>query len=115
LITDASASFGAMLQNGRVAGILQGAGGGRCVLRFLPSGAVFKKGDLVVTSGQDKIFPEGLNIGRVAQSLHESEFYKSAEVAPFQNFSALDEVVFLLQPDGSAPADAVAPPRQAPR
>ena len=115
LITDASASFGAMLQNGRIAGILQGAGGGRCVLRFLPSGAVFKKGDLVVTSGQDKIFPEGLMVGRVAQSLHESEFYKSAEIAPFQNFSALDEVVFLLQTAGQAPADAVTTPQQAPR
>jgi len=105
LITDASASIGAMLGSNRVAGILSGKGSGRCTLRFLPLDTSFKKGDLVVTSGQDGIFPEGLPVGRVAAQDRESEFYKSADVTPFQNFSAMDEVVFLTQ-TGSAPAES---------
>ncbi len=95
LITDASASVGAMLASSRVAGILSGLGGGRCVLHYLPLNAIFKKGDLVNTSGQDGIFPIGLPIGRVTTQINESSLYKSVEIAPFPNFSSLEEVVFL--------------------
>jgi rod shape-determining protein MreC len=97
LITDSSASIGAMLQKSRVAGILSGLGGGRCVLRFLPMNANLSRGDLVITSGQDGIFPEGMPVGRITGQIYESSIYRSAEVAPFQIFSSLDEVIFLVQ------------------
>jgi rod shape-determining protein MreC len=98
LITDPSSSIGAMLERGRVSGILAGAGGGLCILRFLPLTAEWKKDDGVITSGQDGIFPEGLPVGRVSRELHESEFYKSIEVIPYKTHSSLSEVVLLTQP-----------------
>jgi len=95
LITDADASVGAMLQKDRTAGILAGAGNGRCILRYLPLNLNAKAGDLIVTSGQDGIFPEGLPIGRVGKQIKESVLYISLEILPFQNVSSLAEVVFL--------------------
>lgn len=101
LITDPSSSIGAMLEPGRVSGILAGAGGGLCILRFLPLTTEWKKDDAVITSGQDGIFPEGLPVGRVSRELRESEFYKSVEVIPYKTHSSLSEVVLLIQPVAS--------------
>jgi rod shape-determining protein MreC len=97
LISDTSSSIGAMLKGTQAAGILAGTGEGFCVLRFLPLVAQVKPGDVVVTSGQDGVFPEGLPVGRVTRVLKESDLYISAEVAAFQNQSMLREVVFLLK------------------
>jgi rod shape-determining protein MreC len=101
MITDVSANIGAMLNRGRVAGILNGEGRNSCILRFLPNNVDVKKGDLVVTSGQEGIFPEGLPIGRVLQQVNESTLYRSVEVVPFPNFTSVNEVLFLNQ-EGTA-------------
>lgn len=104
LITDPSSSVGAMLAKNRVAGILAGQGNGICRLRFLPLTVVLNQGDVVVTSGQDSIFPVGLPVGRVVGQVQESQYYKSAEVQPFQNYTSIREVIFLLpSPDQAAP------------
>jgi rod shape-determining protein MreC len=103
LITDPSSSVGAMLRQERVSGILSGLGGEVCVLKFLPIRTNVKKDDVVVTSGQDGIFPEGLAIGKVTRILKESQYYRSAEVVPLQNFSSLKEIVFLLHPVEKSP------------
>jgi rod shape-determining protein MreC len=100
MITDASASIGAMLEQGRIAGILAGDGANSCILKFLPINVQVKKGDLVVTSGQEGIFPEGLAVGRVLQEVNESTLYRSVKVIPFPNFTSLNEVLFLKQSSG---------------
>lgn len=97
MITDASASIGAMLERGRVAGILNGDGLNSCVLKFLPLNTDIKKGDLVITSGQEGIFPEGLPVGRVLKEIKESTLYRTVEVIPFPNFTSVNEVLFLKQ------------------
>lgn len=97
MITDTSASIGAMLEKGRVAGILSGDGQNSCILKFLPINVQVKKGDLVVTSGQEGIFPEGLAVGRVFQEVKESTLYRSFEVVPFPNFTSVNEVLFMKQ------------------
>ena len=97
LITDPSASIGAMLQKNNVAGILSGLGNGRCILRFLPMTLTVAPGDIVVSSGQDALFPVGLSVGRVVRAVEESQYYHSAEIEPFQNFTSIREVVFITQ------------------
>ena len=101
MITDASASIGAMLDRGRVAGILTGDGANSCILKFLPINVQVKKGDLVVTSGQEGIFPEGLAVGRVLEEVNESTLYRSVKVIPFPNFTSVNEVLFLKQSSGN--------------
>ena len=95
MLTDASSSIGAMLEQGRVAGILNGDGHNSCILKFLPINVQIKKGDLVVTSGQEGIFPEGLAVGRVLQEVKESTLYRSFEVVPFPNYTSINEVLFM--------------------
>ncbi len=102
MITDASASIGAMLEKGRIAGILSGKGGASCILCFLPLSLEVKSGDLVVTSGQEGIFPENLPIGRVIREISESPDYRCAEVKPFPNFTSVSEVVFLKLESGGS-------------
>jgi rod shape-determining protein MreC len=97
MLTDASASIGAMLERGRIAGILNGDGQNSCILKFLPNNVQVKKGDLVITSGQEGIFPEGLAVGRVLQEIKESTLYRSFEVVPFPNFTSINEVLFMKQ------------------
>jgi rod shape-determining protein MreC len=97
MITDASASIGAMLERSRIAGILTGDGRNSCILKFLPINAQIQKGDLVVTSGQEGIFPEGLAVGRVLQEVKESTLYRSVEVIPFPNFTSVNEILFMKQ------------------
>jgi rod shape-determining protein MreC len=97
LITDVSAAVGAMLQRGRVSGLLSGAGNGLCILKFLPVTSDLRRNDIVVTSGQDGVFPEGMQVGTVTREVHESEYYKSVEVKPSENFSMLQQVVFILK------------------
>jgi rod shape-determining protein MreC len=103
VLSDASAAIGAMLEKNRVAGLLVGEGDGRCVLRFLPTNTVFHKGDVVITSGQEGIFPEGLPIGRVNKELSESTLYKAAEVLPFEDAASIREIVVLTRSLSTAP------------
>jgi len=109
LITDASSSIGAMIQSSRTSGILSGTGNGRCVLKFLPINVIVQKGEAIVTSGQDGIFPEGLPVGRVVRTVTESEFYRSAEVEPYQDFSSVREVIFLSPVPGVAAVEPSEP------
>jgi rod shape-determining protein MreC len=97
MLTDLSSSIGAMLEKDRVAGILNGDGQNSCILKFLPINVQVKKGDLVVTSGQEGIFPEGLAVGRVLQEIKESTLYRSFEVVPFPNYTSINEVLFMKQ------------------
>ena len=89
------------MDRGRVAGILTGDGANSCILKFLPINVQVKKGDLVVTSGQEGIFPEGLAVGRVLEEVNESTLYRSVKVIPFPNFTSVNEVLFLKQSSGS--------------
>jgi cell shape-determining protein MreC len=50
---------------------------------------------LVITSGQEGIFPEGLAVGRVLQEIKESTLYRSFEVVPFPNYTSINEVLFM--------------------
>lgn len=97
LISSAGSAVGAMLERSKVAGLLVGSGGGLCVLKYLPLITDVKPGDVVITSGQDGVFPQGLPIGKVTHQVTESQYYKSAQVMPFQNFRAVREVIFLIQ------------------
>lgn len=103
LITDSSCSIGVMLERTVIAGILAGTGRDTCILRYLPLISDVRTGDVVVTSGQDGVFPQGLPVGKVTGLIPESDLFKSAEVAPYQEFSSVREIVFLLQTTTAAP------------
>jgi len=57
-------------------------------------------GDLIVTSGLGKVYPPGINIGRVSQAIYqETEISMEVELEPLIDFSRL-EYVFVIGGEG---------------
>lgn len=66
-------------------------------LKELPQHADFNIGDTIVTSGFSTIFPEGVLVGTVEDTFKKKgENYNSLKVKLFTNFSALSEVLVVV-------------------
>ena len=65
LITNSRNAVGAKIVRTLAHGVVQGAGGAILKLDYVTSLADVKGGDIVVTSGDDGIYPAGFEIGRV--------------------------------------------------
>jgi len=96
LIVDRNSGADAVVQRTRVRGILQGKGGNRCSLEYVPKNADVQVGDLVVASGLGGIYPAGLIFGRITQaSKKTSGVFQEVEVTPAVDLSALEEVLIV--------------------
>ena len=67
LVTDPKSAIGAKVVRTGAPGVVHGTSGPALELGYVSSLADVKSGDLVVTSGDDSIYPAGLEIGRVAR------------------------------------------------
>jgi rod shape-determining protein MreC len=96
LLTDLNFSVAVRLQEGRHEGVLAGTGHRYCILKYVPTEEPVKEGEIVVTSGLDGIFPQGVPVGRVVKVRTEGvEFFQYIEVIPFQSSSKIEEVVVI--------------------
>lgn len=94
LLRDPNFSVAVRLQESRYEGVLTGTGQRYCVLKYVPTENPVKEGEIVVTSGLDGIFPQGLPVGRVTKVLTEGvEFFQYIEVVPFQAAGKIEEVL----------------------
>lgn len=97
LLTGRSAGVGAVLEQAKATGIIQGGGDDPPLrMTFVPNSYDVKAGERVLTSGQDGIFPSGFVIGWVTQAERGSTMYKLIAVRPSVNFGRLDVVLVLL-------------------
>jgi rod shape-determining protein MreC len=94
LIVDRNSGADAMVQRLRVRGILQGKGGNRCSLDYVPKSADVQPGDLVLASGLGGIYPRGLVFGKVtAANKKNPGVFQEIEVTPAADLSVLEEVL----------------------
>ena len=94
LIVDRKSGADAMIQRTRVRGILQGQGGNRCSLKFVPKSADIQTGDLVLASGLAGLYPKGLVFGKVSATNKKNPgLFQEIEVTPAVDLSALEEVL----------------------
>ena len=94
LIVDRNSGADAMVQRTRVRGILQGKGGNRCSLDFVPKSADVQVGDLVLASGLAGLYPKGLVFGKVTGANKKNPgVFQEIEVTPEADLSALEEVL----------------------
>jgi rod shape-determining protein MreC len=94
LIVDRNSGADTMVQRTRVRGILQGKGGNRCSLDYVPKSADVQEGDLVLASGLGGVFPRGLVFGKVnAANKKTGGVFQDIEVIPAVDLSALEEVL----------------------
>ncbi len=93
LITNAGAAAGAMLNDSRLQGVIQGDGSNFLRCNFIPNFEKVEVGAVVHTSGTDRIYPKGLPIGRVIQSEKTKMSYREIRVEPFVDYYRLEEAL----------------------
>ncbi len=103
MITDRSASVGAMIERTRRQGIVRGGERSFLGMDFVPLQEVVKVGDRVLTAGIDGVYPRGIPVGTVVSVRPGGELFHQIELVPAVDLGQLDQV-FLLQAE-RVPAD----------
>ena len=103
LVTDRSASVGAMIERTRRQGVVRGVGAGSLELDFVSLQAEVRAGDRVVTAGIDGIYPRGLPVGTVVDVRPGEELFHRIRLRPAADMGQLD-LVYLL-PRLAVPAE----------
>ena len=109
LLQDRESGAGAMIERSRVAGVVSGqigfadAGANDLVMKYVPGLADVVVGDVVVTSGMDRIYPKGLVVGRVRLVGPGSGLFKEILVTPAARPDQIEEVL-VVKKTGAAPA-----------
>jgi rod shape-determining protein MreC len=97
LLTDSSSRVGVVVQRSRAQGVVQGNDEGGCILKYLESTADVQKDDVLLTTGNSRIYPIGLLVGRVGEVKSKpGTLFKWANVAPATDFGKLEEVAIIL-------------------
>jgi rod shape-determining protein MreC len=111
LLLDQQSGAGARIERSRITGIVAGQGrsgggpGAELVMKYVPMLADVVVGDVVVTSGLDRIHPPGLLLGRVRFVKTGAGLFKEILVVPSARFDSLEEVMVVT----SAPPDVTTP------
>lgn len=96
LFTDAKAVVAGKLKGRKASGVVVGKGENLVEMRYLDPDSGVKKGDYVVTSGHDGVFPAGMVLGVIERIQQPSEKnYLAAVVKPSVDIGNLENVVVL--------------------
>ena len=98
LLIDRNAAVGVLVGTSRVQAIAMGTSENLLSLDYLSGSATVQKGDVVVTSGIDGVYPEGFVVGLVEQIEVAGGLYRSVLVRPAVDFSALEHVLVVTAP-----------------
>ena len=93
-VTDPAFAAGVESQKNHVHGILKGLGNSARV-DFVPTGQKVEQGELFFTSGEDRIFPKGLPVGKVT-SVKEGSNFQDIIVQPAGTETAAEEVLVII-------------------
>ena len=100
LVVDKRSSMDVRIAGKGITGTLKGVGVRNeyeAQFRFLHRNKPLKKGDVIVTSGHDQVFPSGFEVGRIiSEDAVQSGIYYVYKVRPAVNFSTLEEVFVLV-------------------
>ncbi len=97
LITDSSAGVGVMIQSSRLAGELKGMNNTRCEIKYIPANEEVGEGEMVVTTGLDRIYPKGLVVGVTEKVENDPAApWKRIAVKPTAQVERVENVFVLL-------------------
>jgi rod shape-determining protein MreC len=121
LITDPTFAAGVVSQKGHVHGTLKGQGNPVCRLDYVPPEDKMETGEVLFTSGDDRIFPRGFEVG-VVKAVRPGQPFQDILVSPTGMLHGLEEVLILIHgehqdiPEAPPPVQPVyiAPPAPAP-
>jgi rod shape-determining protein MreC len=95
LMNDKESGVGALLADTRTHGVVKGSGDPDPRLDYIVNDEKVHPGEVVVTSGEDRIFPKGLLIGSVA-SAREGNPFQNIRIQPAARLDRLEDVLILL-------------------
>ena len=104
LLLDQQAGVGVRIERSRITGVVSGQtgfgseGSHDLVLKWVPVLADVVVGDVVVTSGLDRIYPRGLMVGRVRAIETGNGLFKEIRVQPSARFDELEELLLVRTP-----------------
>jgi rod shape-determining protein MreC len=103
LITNPDASIGVMLERTRTPGVLRGTGDLVLELNYIGNSEQVENGEVVISSGLDGIYPNGLSIGKVVEAQKGKGVFRSIKVQPFMDFMRIEGVSVLTEPKPQGP------------
>jgi rod shape-determining protein MreC len=99
LLLDHESGLGVRIERSRITAVVSGQAGfadhvgNLLAMKFVPVLADVAEGDVVVTSGLDRMFPKGLMVGRVQSVKTTTGLFKDILVAPSAHFERLEELL----------------------
>lgn len=99
LLTDEQSAVAAYIPSSQWEGLVEGQGGSRLQMKYLPSEAQFAIGEAVHSSVTSATFPAGVLIGTISKVYARDQFltFQSVEVAPAVQSGLLKEVLILVR------------------
>ncbi len=102
-ITDSRCGVPALSEASRDMGIVNGlsdAGttAGYCVMTDLPTNAIIKPGDIVITSGMGEVYPKGITVGTITEVSkgNTNQYNSTAKLSPAVDFEHLESVLIIV-------------------
>jgi rod shape-determining protein MreC len=106
MLIDLNAAAGAMIERTRAQGLVVGQGTS-LRMDYVPATADVKQGDLVVTSGIDKVYPKGFVIGTIDSITRGTGSFHQITVRPAVDFARLEEVLVVTTPPPAITAEQI--------
>ena len=105
LINDPTSGAGVILQSTRIHAILRGSPQGRIVINNLTADSRVKPGEVVLTSGGDRVFPRGLPVGTIESIVPDvnNQPFTLITLKPAADINRLEEVLIVT---GTGPVTA---------
>jgi rod shape-determining protein MreC len=97
LILDSQSGIGVLVLPDRRMGIIRGTGAAELELDYIDDDSQIKEGDLMITSGDDRIYPKGFPVGRI-QSVgpRQRGLFKTVRILPTADMGRLEEVLCVI-------------------
>jgi rod shape-determining protein MreC len=110
-VTDPGFAAAVESQKNHTRGVVKGQGSGNEKVDYVPAGQKVEKGEVFYTSGEDRIFPRGMPVGRVT-SVEDGPTFQNIYLQAFAAEAAPEEVFVIVDPVHQEIPDA--PPSDAP-
>ena len=101
LLIDQNSAVDCIIERSRDSGIVKGVSSKVCTLDYVLKTSDVQEGDMVITSGLDRVYPKGYYVGKVTEEVEDNpgELYKKVKIKPSVDFSKLEEVLVILRED----------------